>query len=119
MSERRWGGCCAGLCDGRGGRSAETLARRRYCCIQASDDQCDEIFSGGEGSGRVRRTHGKGKGRNGNPWGRDGKTVKCRGCDSGNYTKMIRNCPPQGIGRGADAEVHVGLGAEERPWCLS
>ena len=59
---------------------------------EMGDVEYDQIFFGGKGSSKgKRRSFAKGKGRRGNPIGRDGEKMKCSICNSEDHFRAF--CP--------------------------
>ena len=86
---------------GKGRRPGRHLT---YIIHNMSDADYDEIFFGGKGKGKGRghkagrRSTGKGRGRRGNPLGKDGKPLECfvmkdDGTRCGSTMRLARDCP--------------------------
>ena len=84
---------------------------------QMPEQEYDEVFYGGKGASKgKRRSFGKGKGRKGNPRGRDGEIMKCsqklpNGTVCGSESHFRAQCPhntEKGGGKGSGAS---GFGA--------
>ena len=71
---------------GRGkGRTSTTLF------AELSEPEIEEVFYKGRGKGKGKQSSGKGFGRQRNPKGRDGQTLKCHECESEEH--LVAQCP--------------------------
>ena len=98
---------------GKGGMRRRRLHGRGIATFIASltNDEHDEIFYGGKGKSRGRRTTGKGKRRKLNPIGKDGRRMLCNTCGS---PKHFASQCSKGKGKGSDDVIaHFGSNDSE------
>jgi len=75
------------------------------------DAEVEHVFKG-KGKGRggpIVRSSGKGKGRQGNPFGPDGEQMKCNVTECGSTQHFERDCPMKGRGKGKGGIRFTGL----------
>ena len=76
----------------RGKGKGRGRGAQRYAFLaELSQDEVDEVFFGGKGRGKGKRSSAKGKGRRTNPRGYDGQIMTCDICGSESHFRA--QCP--------------------------